>query len=467
MKIFLVVADAQGRYFKPSMPHTGVAYISAFLMKNGHQVSVFDMRFGYKNSQLLEKLKEFNPSIVGVTGPSLQYKKLYNLIDFLKTNNYTVVVGGPHASTIRKKILEETKADYAIKSEGEHTILELCNGKTKKDIKGLIYRENGNIIENPDREPILDLDSLPFPAYELFEIDKYMDKKIPILTSRGCPYQCVYCSVRLCMGNRFRARSPENVVEEIMKWKNKGYDRFIFPDDCFSLDLGRAKKICDLIIEKNLSIKFDLRNGIRVNRVDEELLQKMKQAGCFFVSYGVESGVQDVLNSMKKGITVEQVKKAVELTKKVGVKFGLFFIIGCPGDTYEKFKQSLNFALSLGPDEVRFYNLVPYPGTELMDWITNNAKFLKQPGTYLNDSSYWEDDPVFETIDFPKTERKKAYNMAESYVMKYLFKTEFGPFVGQLAWLVWKPKLTRKPIMFIGTRTWYILRKIKRNLKSS
>lgn len=467
MKVFLIVADMQGRYYKPSMPHTGLAYIAAFLLKNGHQVKVLDMRLEYEEGYLLDKLKEFKPDIVGVTGPSLQYSRLYNLIDILKKQGYRVVVGGPHASTIRKKILEETNADFAIKGEGELTFLDLCNGKEKQDISGLIWRDNGTIVENPDRERIKDLDSLPFPAYELFEIEKYMDKKIPILTSRGCPYRCIYCSVRLVIGREFVSRSPENVVEEIIKWKNKGYSRFIFPDDCFSLDLNRAKKICDLIIEKNLNIGFDLRNGIRVNRVDEELLRKMKKAGCFFVSFGVESGVQDVLNSMKKDITLEQVTTAVSLAKKVGIKHGVFFIIGLPGDTYEKFKQSLKFALSLKADEVRFYNIVPYPGTELMDWLNGNAKFLKQPDSYLNNSSYWEDEPVFETADFPKEERKKAYNMAESYVMKFLFRTEFGKSIGYIAWLVWKPKATREPIMFLGTRLWYVLRKIKRSLNPS
>lgn len=465
MKVFLIVADMQGRYYKPSMPHTGLAYIAAFLLKNGHQVKVLDMRFGYNNDYLLDKLKTYGPDLVGVTGPSLQYSKLYDLINFLKKQEYRVVVGGPHASTIRKKILEETKADFAIKGEGELTFLDLCNGKEPKDIDGLVWRDNGTIVENPDRERIKDLDSLPFPAYELFELDKYMDKKIPILTSRGCPYRCIYCSVRLVTGNGFFPRSPENVVEEIAKWKNKGYDRFIFPDDCFSLDLDRAKKICDLIVERKLNIGFDLRNGIRVNRVDEELLRKMKAAGCFFVSFGVESGVQDILNNMKKGITLEQVRTATSLAKKVGIKYGVFFIIGLPGDTYEKFKQSLKFALSLNADEVRFYNIVPYPGTELMEWIGPNAKFLKQPDSYLNGSSYWEDDPIYETIDFPKEERKKAYNMAESYVMKYLFRTEFGKYLGYIAWLAWRPKATRKPIMFLGTRAWYAMRKIKKNIK--
>ena len=467
MRVFLIIANMRGRYFKPSMPHTGMAYVAALLLKHGHQIKVLDMRFGYENDYLLDKLNEFKPDIIGLTGPSLEHSKLYNLIYLLKKNKYCVAVGGPHASTVRKKLLEETKADFAIKREGEITFLELCNGKDKKEIKGLIWRNNGTIVENPDAEPIADLDSLPYPAYELFELDKYMDKKIPILTSRGCPYNCIFCSVRLSMGNKFRARSPENVVEELIKWKNKGYDRFIFPDDAFSFDLDRAKKICDLIIEKNLNIKFDIRNGIRVDCVDEELLKKMRKAGCFYVSYGIESGVQDVLNKMNKGITLDQARNAVMLAKKVGLKVGIFFIIGSPGDTFDKFKQSLKFALSLKADEIRFYNVIPYPGTRLMEWVTNNARFLKQPDSYLNDSSYWEDEPVFDTVEFPKEERKKAYNMAESYVMRYLFKTEFGVPIGYIAWLMWNPKTTRKTIMFIGTRVWYTLRKIKRVLNSS
>lgn len=463
MKVLLVIPNVKGMLERPSSPHGGTAYIASFLMKNRHKVEIADMRFNYTLEYLFDKLRKFNPDIVGVTSTSFGHAAAYNIINKLKEKGYKVVVGGPHPSTVKKEILEETKADFAIKREGEITFNELLkNLDNPAEVKGIIWRKDGGIIENPDREAIEDLDSLPFPAFELFELDRYMDKKIPIVTSRGCPYRCVYCSINLTMGHKFRARSAKNVVDELEYWVKKGYNYFGFNDDCFTFDMQRAKDICDLIIKRGLKIKWELRNGIRIDKLDEELMRKMRNAGCFYISFGIESAVQDVLNKMRKGLSIEHVREKVLLAEKLKIKHGGFFIIGLPGDNFERFKQTLDFALSLPFDEVRFYNAIPYPGTELFGWIKENGRFVRDTHEYLNMADAWSADPIFETDDFSAEERKKAFEIAEEYVMKYLMRQQFGKVMGYLAWLVWKPKVTRRVVMPVGKKVFSMVRMLRR-----
>jgi len=463
MKVFFVIPNIKGILAKPTSPHIGTAYLAAVLLKDNHEVSVLDMRLGYDEEYLINKIRERGAELVCVTCVSMNYKSTYQLIDKLKENGFRVAIGGPHSSTLREKVLKECKADFAVKGEAENTLVEICSGKDLKSIKGVIWRDGENITENPDSEFIKDLDNIPFPAFQLFELDKYIDKKFPIVTSRGCPYGCTYCSIKFTMGRGFRKRSPENVVDELEHWnKTLGYDYFGFNDDCFSLDIERAKKICDLIIERNLKIRWEIRNGIRVDKVDEELFRKMKQAGCFYVSFGVESANQDVIDTMKKNITPEHAKNAVLLADKVGIKKGAFFIIGLPGENFEKFKISLEFALSLPLNEVRFYNPIPFPGTELFEWVEKNGRFIIKPDVYLNSIGSLDEEPVFETDDFPLEERRKAYRMAESYVMKYLMKTEFGNMLGTLGWMSWRPRLTRKFVLAAGKKIWSLKRRLAR-----
>ena len=414
MKVLLIVPRTIGRYTKPTIPHAGIGYIAAILLKNGHNVEILDMRVHPHIKDSINKINKFKPDMIGLTSPSRGYIIAYNLIKEIKKHyNIPIVIGGPHASTIEEQILKDTPVDYAVMGEGEYTILDLVNSVKPSEIKGLIWKDEGKIIKNTSREWIENLDTLPFPAFELFELDKYMDKKIPIVTSRGCPYRCVYCSINLTMGHKFRARSAKNVVDELEYWVKKGYNYFGFNDDCFTFDMQRAKDICDLIIKRGLKIKWELRNGIRIDKLDEELMRKMRNAGCVYISFGIESAVQDVLNKMRKGLSIEHVREKVLLAEKLKIKHGGFFIIGLPGDNFERFKQTLDFALSLPFDEVRFYNAIPYPGTELFGWIKENGRFVRDTHEYLNMADAWSADPIFETDDFKAEERKKAFEIAE------------------------------------------------------
>ena len=444
MRTLLVIPKSH-EWPHPGYPHTGIAYLVAVLKQRDIKIKIVDMRLGYTVANLFQVIDEFNPDVVGLTCYSYLFKNTYELVSKIKSRgDCIVVIGGPHVSAIRGKVLAETTADFAVKGEGEETFPELCKAIEKgtedfKEIKGLIWRRKSVVVENVDRPFIEDPDTLPFPDYAEFEMEKYMcyiEKRLPIITSRGCPYRCIYCSVKISMGNRFRARSPNNVITEMEYWYRKGWRSFDINDDCFSLNMERAKRICDLILERGLKITYTLYNGIRADKIDVELLQKMKASGCNLVQYGVESGNEEVLKMIKKGITLEHAKQAVEMSKAVGIRCVVNFIIGHPSENLEKAMDSIKLAKVLTADSVCFYNLVPYPGTELFEWVKKNATFLYPPEVYLNEVSYGEGKPIFETREFPAEKRRKVLRKGFLLYRQKILQSKLGWELGYVAYLV-------------------------------
>ena len=463
LKVLFIVPPSVGKYAKATSPHIGIAYLASAIRRSGYRPFVFDMRIDPVFKNLAKAIPKFGPDMLALTLMSMEYIPTYDLIKKIRKNfKIPLVLGGPHPSIFKEKVLEQTPADYAIYGEAELTLNELLEGKKKNSIKGLIWRKGNKIITNPARPFIEDLDSLPFPAYDLFDLKKYLKGDvIRIVSSRGCPYNCIYCSIKFTMGKNFRARSAENVVEEITYWYKKGFRKFQFTDDNFTFDIKRAEKIADLIQENKLKIKWDLRNGIRVDKVNPSLLKKFKMSGCTFIAYGVESANQDVLNAMKKGIKVEQVENALKWTIDAGIKTSAFFIIGLPKDNPEKFRNSLKFAKKYKLNEVRFYNLIPYPGTELYDIAQSQNWLIKKPEEYLNSIDYWGADPVMETPYFTRQQRKQCYLQAEKYVMELLLKNELGPFLGGIGFFFWKNPLLRKYTIKPGIFFWQFIRKVR------
>jgi anaerobic magnesium-protoporphyrin IX monomethyl ester cyclase len=431
-------------YVTPGHPHVGIAYLSAVTKKERHDVKIYDQGIEKDDAKLFQLIEQFKPQIIAITAFSYCYKYVSELVEGIKNKtNIPIIIGGAHVSAVNKQILEETRADFALKGEGETSFINFLNEFNKEKpqfetVDGLIWRTgSGEIVENKEQQLIKDLDALPFPDYEAFKLEEYSyynKKTLPIITSRGCPYGCNYCSVQLSMGRGFRPRSPQNVVSELQYWCEKGFDSFEFNDDCFSLNIDRAKEICKLIIEKNLKIKWQLYNGIRVDRVNEELLRLMKEAGCIFISYGCESGDQEIINTIGKGITLEQVKNAVELTNKVGIKNSVNFIIGHPGETYDKAISSVKFAEKLPTNFVNVYNIIPYPGTKLFEWIDNNGKWLFQIQYILENIGSRDLKPVFETPEFTKEERIKALKKGFALYEKTIMKFRLGNFFGNVAY---------------------------------
>ncbi len=463
MKFLLVNPPAMGRYWKPATPHVGFGYLAETLLANKHQVEIADMRLNISFSQLVSRIQKFRPDYIGITAASLEYQKVYDLVDKIKEGfSIPIIMGGPHASIVKEQVLQYSKTDWVVYGEGEKTILDIARRIPPARIKGLIWRRKGEIVINPPRELIFDLDDLPFPKYKKFSLDKYLEHKIPLIGERGCPYGCTYCASRLILGRGFRRRSPENILEEIKYWYKRGYQDFGFNDDEFTGDAEWAEKICDLIIKNNLKTTFELRTGVRVDKLNENLLLKMKEAGFFFFAFGIESADQKVLNLMKKGTTPTQAKRAVKLVNKHGLESSGFFMIGLPGDTPVKFRKTLRFAKGLDLSEVRFYNTVPYPGTELYDWALKNGRFLYSPEVYLNKYDRLQRNPVFETDDFPVEERRKAFDLGEQFFVERLIVKTVGEKLGRPLIFLCKNNFLRRIIIKIGFRLTPWVRKIQK-----
>ena len=306
--------------------------------------------------------------------------------------------------------MEQCKSiDFGVTREGEITLIELCQGLDYEKIKGLIFRKNDEVVYTGEREFILDLDSIPFPKYEKFDLKKYITEEIAILTSRGCPYSCIYCPVKTAIGRKFRVRSPKNVVKEIQYWYENGRRSFGIVDDNFMMIKERVLNICSEIENQSLT-KLELRcpNGIRADQYDHELLSKMKKIGFEYLAIGVEAGNNKILENIKKGEKIEVIKKAIEDACNLGYEVILFFLVGSPGETWMDIEDSVKVALAYPVFDAKFYNLIPFPDTELFTLVSEKKYFIRNPDDYLNDASHWDVNPVFATPELSFEQRVNA-----------------------------------------------------------
>ena len=288
----------------PYNPPVGIACLAEFLKNNGIEVAVYDMAVNKKLNDFFLSLKRFCPQYVGFSMMSLRYKRVYAIIRKTKEifPDVVTIAGGPHISLMREQVLLECSSlDFGVALEGEYTLFELLSGVSPEKIKGLIYRNFENkVMFNGERPFISSLASLPFPKYHEFSFDDYFHPgEIPIVTSRGCPFRCTYCSVKKVIGKQFRQKSPESIIEEIGYWVGRRFHSFNIVDDNFTLDESRIHSIINLLEKSDFpGLNFSLSNGIRADRIDRELLSRMKYTGFSWIGLGVEGGNNKVL---KKG----------------------------------------------------------------------------------------------------------------------------------------------------------------------
>ncbi|MEK6807608.1 MAG: radical SAM protein [Nanoarchaeota archaeon] len=463
-KVLFIIPNIVGDKGAATAPLPGVAYIAGSARTAGYAVGVIDMRV--EPNDIFERISSFAPDLIGISFMSMEFSHVFDFVNSLKIKfpSIPLIMGGAGGSTLGIQVLKATTAEYVLTREGERAIVELLSGKDISQISSLIWKnERGEIVENPQRPFELNLDELAFPAYDLFPMEQYVDSKIPIVTSRGCPYLCTFCANKAAQGAPWRPRTPENILKEISFWHEKGFRQFHFVDDNFTLNMQRAEKICDMIITSGMKIRWDLRNGIRADKISEQLLAKMKQAGCFYFALGIESIDQEVLDKMKKNLKAEEVFEAVRIARKAGIPFGGFFIIGLLGDTYAKFLKCYDFAKHAGFSEVRFYNPIPFPSTELYAELVERNLLLSSPEEYLNmNSKTFGEDPIFATPEFSAEERKKAIRLGQKLVMQKLLTKEFGNIAGTAAALLWQMKPLQAALKGPGLQAWRVLRKYKK-----
>ena len=383
----------------------GLTYIAAVLEQAGYNVRIIDLNVRKMNDSGLEG-KISDADVVGITGMITEYGEILRLATAVKKVNarIRVVLGGPLATTLPQELLQKSQADFVVLGEGERTIINLLSaiehGDNFTDIKGIAYRKDSQIIVTKPAEPIADLDTIPFPARHLLDIDRYLGdyfesfgikikefgkiKSTNIITSRGCPYSCTFCFKNM-WGYQWRGRSPGNVIEEMELLHGEfGVNGFFFNDDTFLLNKKSIFEFCQLLKDKRLPIAWYC-NG-RVNLMTKELLKAIYQAGCRGIAYGLESGNQQILDSMKKNITLDQVREVVKWTKDTGLNVTGYFMIGMLGETKDTIEETMAFAEELELDFYGFSLTTPLYGTELYNSVLE-AGLISSDSTSLREWS--------------------------------------------------------------------------------
>lgn len=355
-------------------PPLGLCYVAAACEAAGAEARIFDYIVRkYTPEKLESELKDFCPDVLGVTSVTMSFIPAVKIIQDAKKIDPGIItfMGGPHVSFDVKNTLESyPELDLIIVGEGEATLAELIpvikDRSAWKNIIGIAFRENGEVVFTGTRPLIENLDELPLPSRHLLPLSRYQALGFPvsIITSRGCPNKCIFCLGRKMVGFKVRHRSPEMVADEIEEIMSYGFDMINIADDLFTANKERVKAFCEVIRARNLKFVWSIFS--RVNTIDEELLEIMKAAGCIAVSFGIESGSQEMLKRVRKGITLDQARKAVEACRKTGMRSHASFMVGLPGETLETLAETRKFQEELGI-EYGYHFLCPFPGTTVRE----------------------------------------------------------------------------------------------------
>lgn len=379
----------------------GLGYIAAVLHKAGYKVNVLDLdALRPSNKEIEEIIRKASYDIFGISGLSSQYKDIKELAHLSKKYHpqAKVILGGAGFSAIPQLFMDKIEADIGVAREAEETILEILTSLGSdgdlSSINGIWYKKDGKIIATKDRRRIQNLDTIPLPAWELFDIESYIKQSLPgttkimrsmpMITSRGCPYECTYCFRNF--GRETHQRSIENVIHEIKTLQSRyGINYISFVDELFNITDKYIEDFCDRLFEEKIKLKWDCRG--RVNLVNLKLLKKMKKAGCVYMGFGVESANALVLKNMKKHQTVDQISKAIQATKKSGIKMSCSFMLGMTGETKETIKETVEFIKANNlHKKYGFFYTTPFPGTDLYrealkkGLIPDEEKYLESLG---------------------------------------------------------------------------------------
>ncbi|MBU2472867.1 MAG: radical SAM protein [Patescibacteria group bacterium] len=403
-----------------------LAYLAAYLrQRNDCSVKIFDTEaLSLNYSEIKQYLAKEKPDLIGFTCLSPTINHILKICRIVKKDlnlKSSIVLGGIHPTIFPKETIKNQYIDFVVVGEGEITFTELVKAIQEKrtdfeNINGLYYKKNGEIVKTQPRELISDLDTIPFPARDLFNLDLYSSaptKKLtdeqcsPILTSRGCTFNCIHCVSKSIWQRKIRYRSSDNIISEIEECINKyNIKEFSILDDNFTLNKSRAIEFCQKVIEKKLLIAWICFS--RADGINDQLIKIMAEAGCKKISLGLESGSQKILNLMRKQTTIEQGKKAVEIIRKNNILVHASFMIGNIGETEETVKETINFAKSLDLDNASFFITCPVPGSDLYyyaqnegfiekntSWemfapLSNTPPVLTQNNLSQNDLIYWQ-----------------------------------------------------------------------------
>jgi len=391
MKVLLVHPKCKTEEISHLQIHLGLCYIASYIQKK-HDVMIYDEPVEKKG--LKKIIDNFNPDVIGFSLTTQSAYRAYQLVKRYKKDRICVA-GGIHA-TFRPEEALKNGFDIVVLGEGEITFLEILDflelKKDKKNINGIVYFENGEIIKTKPREIIKNLDEIPFPSWELLDMSKY--EQGAITASRGCPFNCAYCASKKYCNRIFRQRSVENVFEELKIIVNKYNQKLVhFCDDTFTINHKFVKDLCRLIIDNKLKFEWSILSRVDTIKNDFEMLELLKKASCKLVIFGIESGSEKILKKVNKDITIKQIEEAINLTKKAGIDVKTTWIVGLPGN-YSEQMESLSLMKKIKPNQITIHLCVPYCGTDLYEkrkefgvWINDKIKIKDW---YNFNPSYYE-----------------------------------------------------------------------------
>ena len=431
-------------------PPIGLLYVAAAARDAGHEVSVLDAHIGdIDYERIASAVRETGPEVVGIQALTFTLLDVMGVVAAIKSAapQVKLVLGGPHVWLYAQESARLPGVDYCLLGEGERgfpLLLKALSGEgALAEVPGLAWAEKDEYRFNGFPELIGDLDSIPHPARELTPYHRYHSlivKRKPVtllMTSRGCPYKCTFC-YRPHLGKKFRARSAANVLEEIKECVSMGIREFLFYDDTFDVERERVMELCRLLEKEGMDIGFDVR--VRVDRMEREVLEALKGAGCERVHYGVESADKETLRRLKKGIDLDRVPGVFEMTHRLGMTTLAYFMIGSPGETREMVEESIDFAVRLDSDYVHFSVTTAFPGTELYAeglktgvfkedfWL----EFAKNPSADFV-PRFWEEKMSADELGELLARAYRRFYLRPSYMWKRLGKIRSpGQFLSQL-----------------------------------
>lgn len=430
MNILLIKARGTSAEHPSVTPPIGLMYIAAYLKKinPSHRIEIIDLRV--KNlpmNKLREAVEGFNPQVVGISAVTMESLNMHEIAAVVKSqlSDCKVVVGGPHPSSFVRQTISDSNIDFIVVGEGELTFAELIksleNGDDTSSVKGIVFKRNGEISVTPQREYIQDLDSLPFPLWELIDIELYSNyysmslrgkrRYMVMFTSRSCPYRCIYC--HNMFGKGFRARSPENVIEEIGVLYNKyNISEIEILDDIFNFDLKRVERICDLIVERGYKLNIAFPNGLRADRLEKRTLEKMRDAGTRFISVAVESVSPRIQKMIKKNLNISKVKEIIIYAAELGIFTNGFFMLGFPTESLEEVKETVGFALRSKLHTAHFFIVTPFEGTELYE---KYKELVRNSGVDFSNYNYYMSSFKLSELSTKKLQRIQFFSYFRFY----------------------------------------------------
>ena len=454
MKALLAQPRLPTLYNKPKEPPLNLAMLASVLEQEGFTVKCVD-REACSEDDYIQTLHDFKPHIVGLSSTTMGVLSVVEMARIAKEidPDVTTIVGGYGVSCDPDFVMNHESFDYGVIGEGEETLAELSNNirdsKSCEDVQSLVWKDNGKIIKNERRPPNKDLDSLPRPNFDHFDIKSY-GKSLPIFTTRGCPYNCLYCVVNKVGVRGSRPKTALAVVDEMEYYLDRYNIRvFSVVDDNFSVDKKRAHAICDEIINRKLDIKFLLGQGIRADNIDRELFIKMKAAGCPIVAMGVETTNPQTMKALRRGIKLERIAESIQDAKAAGLIVKTFNLIGGPYETYQDVMNTIKFNEKMKVDMPGYGVYQPLPGSDIAEWAKNdehvNLNPRYNPYQWSNpEGVIGPEDIPFETDYFSFEERYKAYKICLASVNRHVVKTFIDNHLGRISPLFY-PILLNKP----------------------